>query len=123
MTPRRASLAPDGVDRIVEVALHRNIDLDSAVVAPGGAIAAYATGGRTSLDLAAIMPRNVVVHSVLVYTMPQEALHQAIADVSRALEEGALGELPEHRYPLERIADAHDAVEAGAVGKVLVEPG
>jgi NADPH2:quinone reductase len=28
--------------------------------------------------------------------------------------------LPIHRFPLERTADAHAAVEAGAVGKVLV---
>jgi NADPH2:quinone reductase len=29
--------------------------------------------------------------------------------------------LPLHRYPLAEIAAAHDAVEAGAVGKVLVD--
>jgi NADPH2:quinone reductase len=29
--------------------------------------------------------------------------------------------LPLHRFPLERTADAHAAVEAGAVGKVLID--
>jgi NADPH2:quinone reductase len=28
-----------------------------------------------------------------------------------------------HRFPLERTADAHDAVEGGAVGKVLIDVG
>jgi NADPH2:quinone reductase len=29
--------------------------------------------------------------------------------------------LPLHRYPLEQAADAHAAVEGGAVGKVLID--
>ena len=29
--------------------------------------------------------------------------------------------LPQHRYPLERCADAHRASEEGAVGKVLID--
>ena len=57
-----------------------------------------------------------------------EAKDQAVADVAAALAEGALsvGEeagLPLHRFPLERTADAHAAVEGGAVGKVLIDIG
>ncbi len=53
---------------------------------------------------------------------------QAVADVAIAVAAGALrvGEdagLPLHRFPLERTADAHAAVEANAVGKVLVDVG
>ncbi|MBE7190834.1 NADPH:quinone reductase, partial [Jatrophihabitans endophyticus] len=40
---RIRELAPDGVARIVEVALGANIDLDDAVLANGGYIAAYAS--------------------------------------------------------------------------------
>jgi NADPH2:quinone reductase len=63
---------------------------------------------------------------VLLYTVPDDALTHAVADVSAALADGALrvGEeagLPLHRYPLEETADAHSAVEAGAVGKVLID--
>jgi len=48
------------------------------------------------------------------------------ADVTFAASEGALavGEdagLPLHRFPLEQTADAHAAVEGGAVGKVLID--
>jgi NADPH2:quinone reductase len=35
--------APQGVDRIIEVAFSENADLDAAVAANGGVIAAYAT--------------------------------------------------------------------------------
>jgi NADPH:quinone reductase len=65
---------------------------------------------------------------VLVYTVPAAAKDEAVADVSAAAADGALpvGEetgLPLHRFPLERTADAHAAVEAGAVGKVLIDVG
>jgi NADPH2:quinone reductase len=72
------------------------------------------------------MSRNLRYQFVLVYTVPTEAKDQAVADVAAALAEDALpvGEeagLPLHRFPLERTADAHAAVEGGAVGKVLID--
>jgi NADPH2:quinone reductase len=58
--------------------------------------------------------------------MPTAAKEQAIADITRALTDDVLriGEdagLPIHRFPLEHTADAHAAVEANAVGKVLID--
>ena len=44
------------------------------------------------------------------------------AGVSAALAEGALTELPGQRFPLSDIVAAHEAAEAGPVGKVLVIP-
>jgi NADPH2:quinone reductase len=63
---------------------------------------------------------------VLIYTIPEQAKLDAVAAVSAAVAEGALrgGEdagLPWHRYPLERSADAHDAVQGAVVGKVLID--
>jgi NADPH2:quinone reductase len=113
--------ATDGVNRVVEVAFHQNVGLDAEVTAPNAAISSYASGPPTQLVGRPFMTKNVTVHFVLVYTMPREALRQAIDEVSSALSEGVLSELPAHRFPLERIADAHDAVEGGAVGKVFVE--
>jgi len=74
------------------------------------------------------MRRNVRYQFVLVYTFSAEAKATAVRDVAVAAGEGALpvGEdagLPLHRFPLERTADAHDAVEGGAVGKVLIDVG
>lgn len=53
--------------------------------------------------------------------MPRAAVAEAVSDVSAALAGGVLSELPEHRFALRDIAAAHDAVEQGAVGKVLVD--
>lgn len=123
-------LAPDGVDVVVEVAPAANAALDQAVLAPNGTVAAYATDGGNELELSvrALMSRNVRYQFVLVYTVPAKAKDQALADVVAAVAEGALpvGEeagLPLHRFPLERTADAHAAVEGGAVGKVLIDVG
>jgi NADPH:quinone reductase len=54
--------------------------------------------------------------------VPRPALHQAAEDITRALADGALTELPVTRFPLEQTAAAQDAVEAGALGKVVVLP-
>ena len=123
-------LAPAGIDVVVEVAPAANAALDAAVLAPNGTVAVYATDGGNDLGLSVreLMFRNVRYQFLLVYVVPPSAKDEAVADVSRAAADGALpvGEehgLPLHRFPLERTAEAHDAVEAGAVGKVIVDVG
>ena len=44
------------------------------------------------------------------------------ADITAALEDGALTPLPPHRYLLDDVAAAHEAVENGVSGKVFVIP-
>jgi NADPH:quinone reductase len=121
--------APGGAGIVVEVAPQANAALDAAVLAPGGTVAVYATDADredVSLGVFPLMAANVRYQFVLVYTVGAEAKAHAVEDVSAAVSAGALrvGEaagLPLHRYPLERTADAHAAVERGAVGKVLVD--
>ena len=122
------SHAAAGVDVVVEVAPAVNAALDAAVLGPNGTVAVYATdgGGGLQLEVGALMSRNVDYRFVLVYTVSAQAKDRAVTDVTAAVADGALevGEdagLPLHRYPLERTAEAHDAVEAGAIGKVLIE--
>jgi NADPH2:quinone reductase len=72
------------------------------------------------------MGANTRYQFILLYTVGQAALDAAKADVSAAAAAGvfAVGEaagLPLHRFPLERTADAHAAVEAAVVGKVLID--
>jgi NADPH:quinone reductase len=112
-----------GVDRVVEVALASNLELDIQVAAPHAAIASYATeaGGEVTLPVRRLMSPNIVVRFVLVYTMPADAVGLAVADVTRALADGALSTLPIHRFPLDEVGAAHDAVEGGVVGKVLID--
>lgn len=122
------AVAPEGVSVIVEVSPAVNAVLDVAVAAPRAAVAFYANDGGDSVavPVRASMAANLRWQGVLLYTVPDDALTGAVADVSAAVADGALrvGEqagLPLHRYALEQTADAHAAVEAGAVGKVLID--
>jgi NADPH2:quinone reductase len=114
--------APDGVDRIVEVALADNLALDLAVAAPNASIVTYAADAKQpALPVRDLMVRNLVLRFMLLYTVPADALARAVTDVSAALAAGTLTPLPAHRFGLDSVASAHDAVQSGAVGKVLID--
>ena len=113
--------APEGVDRIVEVAPAANAALDAELIAPNGVVAIYAADGDLATPVRPLMVRNACLRFVLIYNVPPEWLARAVDDVSAALAGGDLSELPAHRFALDDIAAAHEAVEGGAVGKVLVD--
>jgi NADPH2:quinone reductase len=115
------SYAPQ-VDRVIEVALGANLQLDLAVSRPDTVIVSYAADGPDPvLPVRACMTANVVLRFVRLYNVPRPALLQAARDITDALEEGALTELPVHRFPLEEFAAAHEAVENRVPGKVIVD--
>lgn len=117
--------APEGVDRIIEVALATNLDLDLAVLRRHGSIITYAgePTRQPTLPVRQLMTGNTTLRFMLLYFVPQEAIREAAAEITSALEAGALVPLPAVRFPLERTADAHVAVETGVTGKVLVDIG
>jgi NADPH:quinone reductase len=109
-------------DRIVEVALGANLDTDLALAGPQTVIAAYAAEPQDPvLPVRRCMTANVTLRFMLLYTVPAEPMDEAAAGITAALAAGALTALPILRFPLDDIAAAQDAVEAGAVGKVVVE--
>jgi NADPH2:quinone reductase len=113
----------EGVDRIVEVDFGGNLPLSLQIVKLHGTIASYASRGdpEPKVPFRALMTKNVTVHAILVYTMPEAAKVAGAADVTRALEEGALRPVIGARLPLERIAEAHAAVEQGTIiGNVVL---
>jgi NADPH2:quinone reductase len=121
------ALAPDGVDLVVEVAAGANAELDQTVLRPRGTISIYANDGGApfTLDIRRNMGLNTRYQFVLLYTVGWDRITAAAEDINRAIGDSAfrVGEeagLPLHRFPLEDTAAAHEAVESGAVGKVLV---
>jgi len=121
-------VAPDGIDLVVEVAISANTQLNIDVVKPRASVASYANdrGGEFTLDVRQNMIKNLRYQFVLLYTVGDAALTAAVEDITLALVDGALpvGEnagLPLHRFPLAKTAAAHQAVQDGAVGKVLVD--
>jgi NADPH2:quinone reductase len=121
-------LAPEGVDLVVEVAIAANAELNLDVAKARSSVAIYANdGGREfTLDVRQNMIKNLRYQFVLLYTVGDAALKAASDDITLALLDGALpvgdnAGLPLHRFPLANTADAHQAVQAGAVGKVLID--
>jgi NADPH2:quinone reductase len=110
------------VDRVVEVALSDNADLDAAVVANDAVIAAYATrADRTELPFWPMLFANVTLRLLGSDDFPAEAKRQAARDLTSAAAAGALHVDIGQTYPLHRIADAHDHVDAGTRGRILVD--
>jgi NADPH2:quinone reductase len=122
------ALAPDGVDLIVEVAPAQNNDLDRAVIRNRGTIAIYANNGgdEMTMPVRATFSLNLRYQYILLYTVGDDLLARAAEDVSAAVAAGALGVgeeygVPLHHFGLDQTGAAHDAVEGGAVGKVLID--
>jgi NADPH2:quinone reductase len=122
------TLCPDGVDIAVEVAPAQNVGLDLDVLKVHGLVSIYANNGgdELTMPLRAAFGKNLRFQFLILYTLDAGLLQAAMDDVSAAVAAGAIraGEdagLPLHHYPLEQTAAAHDAVEQGAVGKVLLE--
>ena len=110
------------VDRVIELALGANLQLDLAVTRPHGRIVIYAAEAADPvLPVRACMTANLALRFVLLYGVPPAALAQAAADITAALTAGALTELPVTRFALDDVAAAQDAVKAGTLGKVLVD--
>lgn len=115
------ALAPEGVDRIVEVSFSDNADLDAAVAAPDAVIAAYATRDpRPTFDFWPMLFANLTIRLLGSDDFPAAAKYQAAADLTAAAQQRALRIPIGEPLPLARIADAHDMVDAGARERVVL---
>ncbi|BCJ44010.1 NADPH:quinone reductase [Actinoplanes ianthinogenes] len=121
---RIRELSTTGPHLIVEVNTE-NLDLDLDVIAPSGNIAIY-VGGKITVPSFKAMLKNASLDFVLTYTTRPEEKAHAVAAVAEAVNAGAfrVGEeygLPIIRFPLDRVAEAHEAVENHVVGKVVID--
>lgn len=115
------SSAPDGVHRVVEVSLSANADLDNGVTAPDAVIAAYGThADRTEVPFWPLLFNNITLRLLGSDDFPAAAKRQAARDLTAAAATGDLTVDIGDRCPLDDIAKAHDRVDAGGRGRVLV---
>jgi NADPH:quinone reductase len=114
--------APDGVDHIVEVAFHANIEVDERLLGQGGSIATYATGDPTpGIPFWPLVFKNVRLFFLGSDDFPAAAKVAAAHALNEALEAGWPGFEVEARFPLKSIAEAHEAIEKRTVsGRVVV---
>src|SRR5439155_105355 len=113
--------APEGVHRIIEVSFSENADLDAAVAASDAVIASYATRrDRPDFPFWPMLFANLTIRLLGSDDFPRAAKRQAAVDLTTATREGALSIPTGDPMPLDRIAEAHDRVDAGTRERVLL---
>jgi NADPH2:quinone reductase len=113
--------ASDGVDRIIEVAFSENGDLDAAVAKNQTIIAAYATRrDRPDFPFWPMLFDNMTIRLLGSDDFPAGAKQQAAADLTRAARDGSLFIAIDAPLPLQQVAEAHERVDAGTRGRVLL---
>jgi NADPH2:quinone reductase len=116
---RRA--APAGVHRIAEVDFAAHIDVDAAVIATGGAISAYySSADRPGIPYWTLAFADVSLRLLGSDDFPPAVKAEAARELTAALLEGRLRAAIAARLPLDDIARAHEQVERGASGRVLL---
>jgi NADPH2:quinone reductase len=112
----------DGVARVVEVSLAKNIALDLAAAAQDAVIVSYATdGGDVLVPARDSLFGSITYRYMLLYNLAATARANAVATVDAAVRDGALDLAPVQRFPLERIVEAHEAQESGPFGRILID--
>ena len=111
-----------GVDRILELELLANADLDVAAIRRDGLVVAYgANAANVSLPFFQAIRKNVLFQFFIVYNLSEADRRAGISGVTALLEGGALRHRIAERLPLDRIHEGHELVEQGrAIGNVVL---
>ena len=116
-----------GVDALIEMDLAANAKLIPFVLRPKGSVIVYGTGApMVSLPALFCLTQSIRVQFFLVYELDTSERERAVSAISRALEQSSLsiGKLINRvatpTYALADTAAAHEAVERGTIGNVIV---
>jgi NADPH2:quinone reductase len=109
-----------GVDAVIEMDLTANVKLIPAVLRPKGCVIVYGTGPEAVLPAFFLLVNSIRLEFFLVYEQDAAARQRTVAAINHALEQGALKNRVGKTFPLADIAAAHEAVERGTMGNVVV---
>lgn len=113
--------AVGAVDRVIEVNLPANMEMDLEVSKPGTVVVVYAADGPDPvIPRRRLMTANVTLAFMLLYTVAPEKLSLAVAAIASALDDGALTMPPVRYFELEDIVGAHEAQEQSSGERVLI---
>ena len=112
-----------GVDVILEMVAHVNLDKDLNVLARRGRVVVIGSRGPIEINPRAAMARDADVLAMSLLNAPAEELAGIHAALVAGLEAGTLRPVVGKELPLGEAARAHEAVlEAGAYGKIVLVP-
>lgn len=116
-----------GADAVIDMDFSSTAKLlPDGVLAPYGRLVCYGSNvaGDVPLNFPAMLWGNLTLQMFIVYELTPAHRAAAIADLQALLREGRLRHSIGARFPLDAIAEAHEAIEGGKViGNVVAEIG
>jgi NADPH2:quinone reductase len=109
------------VDRVIEVDMASNAALNAEVLKPDALCVVYGSSASAmTVPFFPYIAKNLRVHCFIVYNLNLADRERVLAEMAAA--QGVLQHSVALRLPLARIAEAHEAVESGAViGSVVLD--
>jgi NADPH:quinone reductase len=109
-----------GVDAVIEMDLAANAKLIPSVLRPKGSVIIYGTGPEAALPAAFCLTNSITLKFFLVYELGVDDRLRTLAAITAGLESGKLMNRIGPTFRLAEIAAAHEAVERGTIGNVIV---
>jgi NADPH2:quinone reductase len=119
---RILDVAPSGVNRVAEVDFAGHADLDAEILAIGGVVSSYMTSrDRPEIPYWAFGFKDATLRLLGSDDFPPAVKATAAKALTDALVAGELKSTIAARYPLEEIAAAHELIETGVRGRVILD--
>ena len=110
-----------GVDVVLEMAAHINLDKDLTVLATHGRLVVIGNRGRVEIDPRQAMGRDAAILGMTLFNASPAELVSIHAALIAGLANGSLNPVVGREVPLSDAARAHEAqMEPGALGKIVL---
>jgi NADPH2:quinone reductase len=110
-----------GVDVILEMAAHLNLDKDLGLLAPHGRVVVIGNRGRVEIDARQTMGRDAAILGMLLFNTGEADLASIHAALVAGLANGSLAPVIGQEMPLAEAPRAHEALmQDGALGKIVL---
>jgi len=112
-----------GVDVILEMAAHLNLDKDLSLLAPHGRVVVVGNRGRVEIDPRQAMSRDAAILGMTLFNVNAADMASIHAALVAGLANGTLSPVVGRELPLAEASRAHEAImEPGALGKIVLVP-
>jgi NADPH2:quinone reductase len=110
-----------GVNLIIEMAAHVNLDRDLSLLAKHGRVVVVGNRGKTEIDARQAMGRDASILGMTLFNVTEPEFVEIFAALGAGLANGTLNPVVGHEIPLADAARAHTLVmEPGALGKTVL---
>ena len=115
------AIAPEGVDALIEMDLTANAKLIPAVMRPRGSVIVYGTGPEAAVPASFCLVNSIRLQFFIVYELTAAERAAAVGAINDGLEGGWLkNRVAQPTFKLADMVAAHEAVEKGTLGNVVV---